>query len=74
MQANEETTRELIPKKVKTKQMNIANLCEYSESVKKYFENPNDANRTTMQEDKKKLQVSHNNVTDRLEKNDYFQT
>ena len=74
MQANEETARELIPKKVKTKQMNIANLCEYSESVKKYFENPNDANRTTMQEDKKKLQVSHNNVTDMLEKNDYFQT
>ena len=74
MQANEETARELIPKKVKTKQMNIANLCEYSESVKKYFENPNDANRTTMQEDKKKLQVSHNNVTDMLEKDDYFQT
>ena len=63
IQANKETAKELIPKKSKTKQMNIANdqrvinaRKNASNSVKLYFEeDANETNRLKMQEDKKAL-------------------
>ena len=69
IQANKETTKELILKKSKTKQMNIANdqrvinaRKNASNSVKLYFEDPNETNSLKLQEDKKALTDAYDSV------------
>ena len=64
VQANKETAKELIPKKTKTKQMNIANdqrvinaRKNASNSVKLCFEDPNETNRLKCQKTKKCSQM-----------------
>ena len=71
IQTNKETAKELIPKKSKTKQMNIANdrriinaRKNASNSVKLYFEDPNETNRLKMQEDKKALTDAYDSVSE----------
>ena len=71
IQANKETAKELLPKKSKTTQMNIANNQRVinarknaSNSVKLYFEDPNETNRLKMQEDKKALTDIYDSVSE----------
>ena len=71
IQANKETAKELIPKKSKTIQMNIAKNQRVinasknaSNSVKLYFDDPNETNRLKMQEDKKALTDVYDSVSE----------
>ena len=71
IRANKETAKEVIPKKSKTKQMNIANdqrvinaRKNASNSVKLYFKDPNETNGLKMQEDKKALTDAYDSVSE----------
>ena len=71
IQANKDTAKELIPKKSKTKQMKFGNNQRVinarknaSNSVKLYFEDPNETNRLKMQENKKALTDANDNVSE----------
>ena len=71
IKSDKETAKELIPKISKSKQMNIANdqrvinaRKNVSNSVKLYFEDPNETNRLKMQEAKKALTDAYDSVSE----------
>ena len=71
IQVNKERAKELIPKKLKTKQMDIANIQRVintrknaSKSVKLYFEDPNETNILKMQEDKKARTDAYDSISE----------